>query len=78
MVVLETKGLHLAGSSDTQYKQALLERLTQAFADRRMERAGAVELINPASYRASTVLDMVFEGDWRGTLNATHFSATPA
>ena len=77
MVVLETKGLHLAGSSDTLYKQALLERLTQAFAEHRMERAGAVELVNPLE-GASTVLDMVFEGDWRGTLNATYFSATPA
>jgi type III restriction enzyme len=77
MVVLETKGLHLAGSSDTQYKQALLERLTQAFADRRMERAGAVELVNPAGGGASTVLDMVFEGDWRGTLNARYFAALP-
>jgi type III restriction enzyme len=75
VVVLETKGLHLAGSTDTQYKQALLQRLTQAFADRRLERAGAVELVNPAVGGQSTVLDMVFEGDWRGTLNANYFCA---
>ena len=64
-------------TTSTPYKQALLERLTQAFAEHRMERGGAVELVNPLE-GASTVLDMVFEGDWRGTLNATHFSATPA
>jgi type III restriction enzyme len=69
---LETKGLHLAGSSDTQYKQALMQRLSQAFADSRMERAGALELVAQGQ---STVLDMVFEGDWRGTLNARYFSA---
>jgi hypothetical protein len=40
-----------------------------------MERAGAVELVNPAGGGASTVLDMVFEGDWRGTLNARYFAA---
>jgi type III restriction enzyme len=72
VVVLETKGLHLAGSSDTQYKQALMQRLSQAFADSRMERAGALELVAQGQ---STVLDMVFEGDWRGTLNARYFSA---
>ncbi|MBS0253630.1 MAG: DEAD/DEAH box helicase family protein [Proteobacteria bacterium] len=31
IVVLETKGEHLAGSEDTKYKAALLERLTQGF-----------------------------------------------
>jgi type III restriction enzyme len=31
VVVLETKGVHLAGNEDTEYKCALLERLTAAF-----------------------------------------------
>lgn len=31
VVVLETKGEHLAGNEDTEYKRALLDRLTDAF-----------------------------------------------
>jgi type III restriction enzyme len=71
LVVLETKGLHLAGSSDTAYKQALLQRLTQAFADESLAPAGGLELVGQAQ---SVVCDLVFEGDWKGTLNARQFA----
>ena len=72
LVVLETKGLHLAGSTDTAYKQALLQRLTQAFADETLGRAGELELIGA---RQSMVCDLVFEEAWRGALQARHFAA---
>lgn len=70
LVVLETKGLQLAGANDTLYKQALLERLTQAFADASLARVGGLELVGQAQ---SVQCDLVFDGDWRGTLNARQF-----
>lgn len=72
IVVLETKGLHLAGSNDTNYKQALLQRLSSAYADQRLARAGEVELVGVGQ---SITCDLVFDGDWQGTLNARHFAA---
>ena len=70
IVVLETKGLHLAGSNDTHYKQALLQRLSNAYTDQSLARAGEVELVGADQ---SLTCDLVFEGDWQGTLNAKHF-----
>ncbi len=72
VVVLETKGLHLAGSNDTSYKQALLQRLSSAYADHSLARAGEVELVGAVQ---SLTCDLVFEGDWQGTLNARNFAA---
>jgi type III restriction enzyme len=71
LVVLETKGLHLAGANDTLYKQALLARLTQAFADASLARVGALDLVGQTQ---AVQCDLVFEGDWRGTLNARQFA----
>ena len=71
LVVLETKGLHLAGSNDTAYKQALLHRLSNAYADQSLARAGEIELVGVGQ---SITCDLVFEGDWQGTLNARHFA----
>ncbi|MBI2748203.1 MAG: DEAD/DEAH box helicase family protein [Burkholderiales bacterium] len=70
VVVLETKGLHLAGSDDTQYKQALLQRLTQAYAAPSLFSAGEVELIGDGQ---GLVCDLVFDTGWQGSLNARHF-----
>lgn len=71
-VVMETKGLQLEGSTDTSYKQALLARLTQAFKDERFSKAG--ELLLEGKDRLEVVCDLVFEGDWRGTLEHRYFS----
>lgn len=72
-VVLETKGLHLAGSDDTAYKQRLLERLSQAFRDERTLRAGELELSGGDSVRLCC--DLLFDAAWQGRLAARHFSA---
>ena len=40
LVVPETKGMHLAGSDDSTYKQELLESLSRAFADESLDRLG--------------------------------------
>lgn len=74
-VLMETKGLHLAGSDDTGYKQALLERLTAAFKDERLARAG--ELLLEGGERADVVCDLVFDQDWQGTLEHRYFAPQP-
>ncbi|MDP2417409.1 MAG: DEAD/DEAH box helicase family protein [Hydrogenophaga sp.] len=72
-VVMETKGLQLEGNADTSYKQALLARLTQAFKDERFSQVGELTLENQD--HTEVVCDLVFEGDWRGTLEHRYFSA---
>lgn len=71
-VLIETKGLHLSGS-DTPYKQALLEHLTRAYRDERLARAGELSL--SGGTQAEVVCDLVFEADWRGTLEHRYFTA---
>ena len=73
-VLLETKGLHLAGG-DTTYKQGLLERLTRAYRDERLARVGELSL--SGGTHSEVVCDLVFDADWRGTLESRHF-AMPA
>ncbi|MDP2371842.1 DEAD/DEAH box helicase family protein [Rhodoferax sp.] len=70
LVVLETKGLHLAGSSDTDYKQTLLKRLSDAYADQSLARAGEVELVGEGQ---SLTCDLVFDQAWRSTLDSRYF-----
>ena len=72
VVVLETKGLHLAGSGDTQYKQALLQRLTQAYAAQSLNSAGQMEVVGDGQ---GLVCDLVFDTAWQGSLNARYFHA---
>lgn len=74
-VVMETKGLQFEGNADTGYKQALLARLTQAFKDERFVRAG--ELALKGKDRIDVVCDLVFEADWRGTLEHRYFAPSP-
>jgi type III restriction enzyme len=64
MVVMETKGLHLAGSSDTGYKQNLLNRLTAAFRDERFTKAGTLALEDgETSLTCDLVMSQAWEGD---------------
>ncbi len=71
MVVLETKGLHLAGSTDTDYKRALLDRLSTAYRDERVAILGTLALDGPAD---DIVCDLVFDEAWRGTLEHRYFN----
>ncbi len=73
LVVLETKGLHLAGSGDTIYKQQLLARLNRAFADQSHERVGELELVGEG---ASVICDLVFDQAWRSELDTRYFGST--
>jgi len=72
-VILETKGLHLAGSDDTQYKQAMLARLTQAFKDERWQQVGQLALAGSQSQ--DLVCDLLIDQAWQGTLEARHFGS---
>ncbi|MBI5784315.1 MAG: DEAD/DEAH box helicase family protein [Rhodocyclales bacterium] len=75
VVVLETKGLHLAGSTDTDYKRRLLDRLTQAFRDERagdLVRAGELELVGGETTRLTC--DLVFDAAWQGSLQSRYFA----
>ena len=70
MVVMETKGLHLQGP-DTDYKRALLERLSQALRDERGRVAGGLALEGGST--DDVVCDLVFSEAWRGQMEQRYF-----
>ena len=70
IVVIETKGLHLQGP-DTDYKRALLERLSNAFRDECGLLAGELELTGASS--EAVVCDIVFDAAWRGVMDRRYF-----
>ncbi|MFZ5528621.1 MAG: DEAD/DEAH box helicase family protein [Pseudomonadota bacterium] len=71
-VILETKGLHLAGSEDTAYKQRVLARLTQVFKDERWRQVGQLALAGQD--RQELVCDLLVDQAWDGVLEARFFS----
>ncbi len=71
LVVMETKGAHLK-NEDTDYKQRLLEALTAAYRKADFTRAGELELAGRDGPRV--VCDLVFDENWKNTLNARHFA----
>ncbi len=72
VVLLETKGMHLEGNADTLYKQALLERLTQAFSDQRFQSVG--ELALEEGGQCAVQCDLVFDQAWRATMDSRYFA----
>jgi len=74
-VVMETKGAHLK-NEDTDYKAKLLSTLSDAFAQDRFKRAGELELVADGGPRI--VCDLVFDENWKNTLNARHFAPDSA
>lgn len=72
IVLMETKGLHLQGNVDTDYKRALLERLTAVYRDERWSRAG--ELVLTGGRAEEVVCDLVFDQAWQGVLDKRYFS----
>ncbi len=71
-VLLETKGLHLKGNTDTDYKQALLQRLSQAFRDERHLNVGSLGLAGEGGEWVQC--DLVFQPSWQGELNQRWFN----
>ena len=86
-VLLETKGAHLAGSTDTGYKQALLQRLESAFRDERWTAVGQLALTqagDPASHPAGNSGDhlalsceLLLDTGWQGALEQRWFAPRP-
>ena len=70
-VLLETKGLHLK-NEDSDYKAALLQRLSQAFRDERHTKVGALGLEGGTG--DSLECELVFQEGWQGKLNQRWFN----
>ena len=75
VVLMETKGLHLAGSADTAYKRDLFDRLSAAFRDERARRSG--ELILAGASSEQVICDLIFEPAWEGTLESRPWFSAP-
>ncbi|MCA0910998.1 DEAD/DEAH box helicase family protein [Qipengyuania gaetbuli] len=56
IVVLETKGVHLAGNEDTEYKRALLEKLTDKFSVMPHTADGLPLTVEPFDFTAALVV----------------------
>ena len=74
LVVLETKGAHLAGNEDTGYKKALLHHLSALYADKRGQRAGSLELTGGGGADTTVVCDLLVDTAWQGAFEARYFS----
>ena len=66
VVVLEMKGIHLAGNDDTQYKKAVLQLMSSAFDIEQGERVGELELV--VEGQTSVDCDLVLMSDWKTDL----------
>jgi type III restriction enzyme len=66
LVVLELKGEHLQGNADTEYKQAVLRLMTEAFEVEPMQRVGDLELVHTDGTRVDC--DLVLMTEWRTRL----------
>lgn len=75
-VIMETKGLHLAQSDDSNYKRAVLARLSQAFKDERWQQVGQLEL--KGASQQELVCDLLLDQSWQGTLEHRYFVAPHA
>ena len=71
VVLLETKGAHLAGNNDTDYKQALLAQLTAGFCDERFKSSGELALTEAGE--TDLVCDLVFDASWKSTMDRKFF-----
>ena len=74
VVVLEMKGKHLAGNDDTDYKQSVLQLMTEAFAVENVPRVGELEFVIEDGTRMTC--DLVLMTEWKTKLPT--FSAKPA
>lgn len=66
LMIVETKGDHLAGSDDTKYKKKLLELCSGSFSWENVTRIGELELV----YDPQTTVNcaMVYQKDWKSEL----------
>lgn len=65
-VVLEMKGIHLAGNADTEYKKAVLQLVSQHFGHDTTIPAGKLEIFKPDGERVEC--DLVLMNEWKTRL----------
>ena len=75
-VLLETKGAHLAGSTDTGYKQELLGKLTRMHAESSAAAVGELSLIRTDG--TTIECDLLINEAWQGALEFRYFSSPGA
>lgn len=68
ITVIETKGDHLAGNEDTNYKARVLELMTEAFAWNRTMPAGTLDLVAPDG--TAVRCELILMQDWPTKLPA--------
>jgi type III restriction enzyme len=66
LLVMETKGDHLEGNRDTEYKRAVLDLMTQAFQIDQTQRVGELSIVNPDGTRVEC--DLVLMKEWKTRL----------
>ena len=66
IVVLETKGEHLEGNDDTEYKRKLLDLVSRSFSWNTNTPFGKVELFD--SKGDAVVCDLILMDEWRTRL----------
>ena len=66
LMIVETKGDHLAGNNDTEYKKKLLELCSGSFKWENVTRVGELELI----YNPQTTVNcaLVYQNDWKSEM----------
>jgi type III restriction enzyme len=66
LMIVETKGDHLAGNNDTEYKKKLLELCSGSFSWENATRVGELELV----YNPQTTVNcaLVYQKDWQSEL----------
>ncbi len=64
---METKGEHLAGNDDPEYKRAVLALLTESFDHDRTVPSGTLELVDEAT-QATVACDLILMSEWREKL----------
>ena len=63
---METKGDHLEGNRDTEYKRAVLDLMTQAIQIDQAQRVGELSIVNPDGTRVAC--DLVLMKEWKTRL----------
>jgi type III restriction enzyme len=66
LVILESKGEHLAGNLDTTYKNKLLEICTDAFRLEKVQTFGQMEVVGREE--GSVTCALVYETNWKADL----------
>ena len=67
LIIFETKGQHLSGNSDTQYKEKVLEMLEKAYEN--ATDCGTMTAVAPDGQ--SMLFRILLENTWRETANVT-------